>query len=99
MKTIKNIDSRPTHFDEGVDQSTVPTYRNLLKGAIGICASNSPTEALDLYQIGMKLKLAESDISLEDAEFKLLKDKCDQNPSKWFSHIFAQVILFLREAE
>lgn len=102
MKTIKNIDEKPTSFDESLppeEIARIPTYRKLFKAAVGLTTKNNPAEALDLYQMGLKLKIESPDVALEDAEFKLLEESCRQNPANWVAHYFAQVLLKLKGAE
>lgn len=101
MKTIKNIDDKPSHFQEDVLPETMaalPTYRRMFKNAVGTVAARNGEEAIDLYQLGLKLKMEGSDISLEDAEFKLLKDTCEKNPAQWMAHFQAQVLLKIKES-
>jgi hypothetical protein len=102
MKTIKAIDDKPTSFEDDMPQEfldKMPTFRKLFRAAIGLTAKNDGNKALDLYQLGLKFRLEESDISIEDAEFNLLKEACNQNPAQWISHYHAQIMLKLKEAE
>lgn len=102
MKTIKQIDEKIEWFAEDlseIEKSTLPTFRKLFKAAIGMGVSKNPEEAVDLYQIGLKLKIDGPDISLEDAEFKRLKECCNPNPANWISHVHACVLMKIKEAE
>lgn len=102
MKTIKGLDEKPTSFDDDVPPeilAQLPTYRKMLKAALGLGAAKDGENAIDLLQIGLKLRLEGNDVSLEDAEFKLLKERCNENPAQWQAHYHGQVMLKLREAE
>lgn len=101
MKTIKGIDDKPTHWQDDIAPevlATIPSFRKMFKAALGMGAAKDGENAIDLFQVGLKLKV-EGDISLEDAEFKLLKDRCSQNPAQWQAHFHGQVMLKLKEAE
>lgn len=102
MKTIKQLDKRVESFSDDIPPEVLnqlPTFRQLFKAGLGMAVRNSGEKAIDLYQVGLKLKLDGPDVALEDEEFKLLKEVCDQNPAQWLSHYHAQVMLKLREAE
>lgn len=101
MKTLKDLDAKPEPMQEDTPAeiiATFPTYRKLMKSAVGTTVAKSGEEAIDLVQLGLKLKI-DGDVSIEDAEFKLLKEKCEANPMKWESHYHGQILLKLREAE
>lgn len=101
MKTIKGVDEKPEHFQEDVPAeviATIPTYRRMFKAAVGMGLSKGGENAIDLVQLGLKLRI-EGDITLEDAEFKLLKERCSENPAQWQAHFHGLVMLKLKEAE
>lgn len=101
MKTLTGLDTKPEPIEESTPKEileTFPTYRKLLKNCIGISKAKDGDESIDLLQLGLKLKV-EGDVSLEDAEFKMLKEKCSNNPLNWESHYQGQVMLKLKEAE
>lgn len=101
MKTIKDVDTKPTHFQEDIPEevaAAMPTYRKMFKAAVGMGLAKDADNAIDLLQLGLKLKV-EGDVQLEDAEFKLLKDRCSANTPQWQAHFHAQVMLKLKESE
>lgn len=101
MKTLVNIDTKPAPFEDNVSDDillTIPSYRKLFRAAVGLCEAKDGENALDLIQIGLKLK-CEGDVSIEDAEFKLLKETCSKNPCKWVANYHGQVMLKLKESE
>lgn len=101
MKTIKDVDAKPTHFQDDLPAdaaAAMPTYRKMFKAAVGMGMAKDGENAIDLMQLGLKLKV-DGDIQLEDAEFKLLKQRCSENPAQWLAHFHGQVMLKLREAE
>lgn len=101
MKTLKNLDEKPLSFEDDVPESvraTMPTFRKLMKAAIGMTAAKNGEESVDLFQIGLKLAV-DGDVQLEDAEFKLLNEACEKNPAQWIAHYQGQVIIKLRASE
>lgn len=102
MKTLKGLDQKPALIEDVADEkilATVLTFRKWLK----IIAGNSPPkpgteESIDLYQIGLKLKV-DGDVLLEDAEFKLLQSKAKDNSSNLPSQILGQILLKFKDAE
>jgi len=102
MKTLKGLDQKPVLIDDVTDEKvleTIPTFRKMLKIVAGNSQPKAGTdEAIDLFQIGLKLK-SDGDVALEDAEFRLLHNKCKDNPANFTSHILGQILLMLKEAE
>lgn len=101
MKKIKGLEDKLSPIEElpkGVDVK-LPTYRAMFKAAVGNSLGKSGEESIDLYQVGMKLKIEGDSIDLEDAEFKLLREACEKNPAQWTAHYHAQVLMKLKEAE
>lgn len=102
MKTIKNIDERPPHFDDEVPADEllkIPTYRKFFRSAIGMGLAKDGDSAMDLIQIGLKLRVEGNDVTLEDAEFKALKERCERNTPQWAAHFHGHILLKLKESE
>ena len=108
MKTIKDVDQKLEYFIESAEldekarkklEDDIPTYRQLYRAAVSMAVSKSGTEAIDAYQVSLKLRTAEPNVSLEDAEFRLLKNTCEANPVGWMAFFHAQAILRLQAAE
>ena len=101
MKKVKGLEEKLSPLEEipkGVD-AKLPTYRLMYKAAVGGMLGKSGEDAVDHYQLGLKLKLEGNEIDLEDAEFKLLQAACNENPAKWTAHYHAQVILKIKDSE
>ena len=102
MKTIKDIDGKPEPMEDKVPSTVLeqlPTFRKMFRSAVGTALSKSGEEAIELFEIGLKVKRAKADLELEDAEFTKLKSKCDDNQAQWTSHYHAQVAMKLKAAE
>jgi hypothetical protein len=102
MKTLRGIDEKPMHVDDEMPQDRIdkiPTYRRMMRDAVSLGMAKSGAQAIDLVQIGLKLKQVENEISLEDAEFKMLYDRCDLNPCQWQVFYHGQLMLKLKEVE
>jgi len=101
MKTLKGLDEKLSTIEEipaGVD-AKLPTYRLMYKAAVGGSLAKSGDEAVEHYQLGLKLRIEGNEIDLEDAEFKLLKAAVEKNPSQWNAHFHAQVVLKIKDSE
>jgi len=99
MKTIDKLDDTPEPIEALPQGVKLPTYRQLFKAAIGNALGKSSEEAIELFHVGVKVKDAKDELVLEDAEFKLLKEKCEANPAQWTAHFHAQVVLKLKKSE
>lgn len=102
MKKINAVDERPTHFQDDITPEVaaqIPTYRKMFKAAVGMGMAKDGENAIDLMQLGLKLKVDGADIELEDAEFKLLKERCSANPAQWVAHFHGQVMFKLKQSE
>lgn len=99
MKTIKEVDTKPQPVNETDDMGRIVTYRQMFKNAVALIAPKSGAYAIDMFQLGLKLKVDGSDVALEDAEFKLLNEALESNPLNWPSHFLGQALLKLKEAE
>lgn len=99
MKIIKRLNERLDHFDEKADPSALPTIRQELVKQLGISLADNAEQAIDLFQLGLKIKNAGDSVSIEDSEFNLLRKVCEKNQLKWMSHFQAQILLLLKQAE
>jgi len=100
MKKLIGIDEKLTYFTDDV-KDELPTMRALLRAAVGMYAAQGGEQAIELYQLGLKLRMVDNSgtIDIEDAEFKLLKKVCEENPVKWIAHFQGQVLSKLKESE
>ena len=103
MITIKGIDAQTEHYEdvrpEEKEKLAFPTFRQLFISCLGGLPADNGEQAIDMYELGRKIKKAKEDyIELEDAEFKLLMEKVKKFP-KWGAFYQAQVLLKLKEAE
>ena len=101
MKKVAGLDEKLSPIEEipkGVE-SKIPTYRHMYKTAVSGNLGKSGEDAVEHYQLGLKLRIEGDTIDLEDAEFKLLTAAVEKNPIQWQAHYHAQVVLKLRGAE
>ncbi len=102
VKTLKGLDEKPSLIEEVADEKVleaIPTFRRMLRIIAGNSQPKPGTEeSIDLVQIGLKLKV-EGDVSLEDAEFKLLLAKAKDNRPDYSSQILGQILLKFKDAE
>jgi hypothetical protein len=100
MKKITGLNQKISPIvEEAAEQ--MPTYRRLYRMAVGGSLGKSGEEAIDLFQLGLKLRQEEDTITLEDAEFKLLKEAVSKNGGQqpFVAHIHGQMMIRLREDE
>lgn len=101
MKTIKGITEKLAVFSlretQEVDSNS---FQDVFRTIISLSIGKSAEQALEMFEIGLKLKNnKESNLELEDAEFKLLKEKVEANPNQQPAFFHAQLLLKLKEAE
>ena len=102
MKTINRLAEKPTHFREDIspeELENLPTFRRLFLNQLGGSQGENGEEAIEMYQLGLKIRSATESVDLEDAQFKILKKVCEKNKIQWLSHFHAQVLLLLKESE
>ncbi len=102
MKTVKDVDAKPLPFEDDIPaeaMARIPTFRKMYVAAVGMMINANGDKAIDLYQLGLKLKTTDADIVLEDSQFSMLKDSCNSNPMQWIAHYHAQAMIKLKEAE
>lgn len=104
MKKLIGVDEKLGYFTDEIDEKSreaLPTYRKLFKAAVGMVKAKDGDQAIDLHQLGLKLCVANSDgcLEIEDAEFKLLKQVCGDNPVQWIASFHGQVMVRLKESE
>jgi hypothetical protein len=102
MKTLKGLNSRPEILEENPTKEMIddtPTFRRLFKIVIGNSLAKSGEQAVDCVQIAMKLRIDADQIELEDAQFKIIKDKVDDNPTKMPAIFQGQMRMLLDKCE
>jgi hypothetical protein len=100
MKKLTRLnDKLDPIFDEEKASANMPTFRRLYRVCLGNALAKTPDEAVDLVQVGLKLRLEDADVPLEDAEFALLKDAVTRNSQSMVAQLQGQLILRLREDE
>lgn len=102
MKVIKGVNEKLELFtltDEG-EQKDKASFKDMYRTVVSLSLGNSGDQALEMFELGMKIKHAKSDdIELEDAEFKLLQDKVKENSLKQPAHFLGQLLSKLKQAE
>jgi hypothetical protein len=101
MKKLTGLNEKvsPISDDDPRAGDIMPTFRRIYRMAIGNSLAKSGDEAIDLFQLGLKLRQEENEISLEDAEFRLLKESLARNAGQLVAHIQGQALLRLKTAE
>jgi len=103
MKTLKGLNSKPEVLDDNPNpelSKDIPTYRRLFKMVVGnSVAADKSEQAVDMVQIAMKLRIDEDSIPLEDAQFKILREKVIENQVKLTALFQGQLINLLDAAD
>jgi hypothetical protein len=102
MKTIKGLEKRIQHFNEEdkVSPNELPTVRRMILNLLGAGKAKDGDEALAMWDLGLRIRRAEdSDITIEDADFKLINEKVKENILGWSAHYHAQMLLIMRETQ
>lgn len=99
MIELKGLNQKPETLEENPTPELlreVPTYRRLFKMIIGnSLAKDKSEESVDMVQIAMKLKIDDDSIPLEDAQFKLLREKVIDNYPKLTGMYQGQLLMLL----
>jgi hypothetical protein len=101
MKVIKGIAGKLELFslkDEvELDKSS---FKDVFRTIISLSLGKSADQSLEMLELGMKIKHnKEADLELEDAEFKLLKEKVEANLTQQPAFFHAQLLKKLKESE
>jgi hypothetical protein len=97
MKTIKGIDDKLEKFNP--TDSDLQAFKDYFRAAVSLSISKAGDEAIEIFELGLKIKRATGDLQLEDAEFKRLKEKVDSNPIGWPNWVHAQLVSKLKDSE
>lgn len=103
MKKIIGIKEKLSHFNPDVGKEAeehLPTFQQMFVSVLGGSPAENGEQAIAMYQFGAKIKdNAGTDMEVEDAEFKLLKEKCQKNALGWVAHYYAQVLIKLKSSD
>jgi hypothetical protein len=96
MKTITGLNDKLKAVDVGDEipqevQDQQATFKKLFRLSLA-GAKGTADRALEQYDLGAKLALAGDDASLEDAEYKLLKEVVRENPTQLIPYFLAQLL-------
>jgi hypothetical protein len=98
MKTLSGLDDKPVPINDDDDTTNIVSYRKMFQHAVALAVPKSGVHAVDLFQLGLKLKL-DGAVALENAEFKLLEEVVEANPLQQRAHFLGQAMLKLKEAQ
>lgn len=101
MKKLMAIDTQIELLDgsEANPNIKLPTIRSLIKIILSNQVPRNGEESLDINQVLLKLRQVELDIELENAEFKILKEKVGENQAKMFQGPHGQLLAYLNACE
>lgn len=102
MKQIKDINEKLDLFtltDEG-EKKDKSSYKDMYRTIVSLSLGKSGEQALEMFELGLKIKNVVGDVlGLEDAEYKLLKSKVDDNMTQVPAYFHAQLLLKLKQAD
>jgi hypothetical protein len=100
MKKLTGLDDKILNLEDvEVDESQLPTFRFLIKLILNKQVAKDADESLDVNQILLKLRQVEPDIELENAEFKIIREKVGKNEAKLFQGPHGQVLAYLDKCD
>lgn len=101
MKKLTAIDTQIVSLDGNELPANVklPTLRNLIRIILNNQVPKNSEDSLDTNQILLKLRIDDPDVVLENSEFKLIKDKVNENQAKMFQSGHGQLVAYLTSCE
>ena len=97
MKKLTGLEEKLEKLNE--KDSDMQSFKEFFKAAVSFSITKSGDEAVDLFEIAIKIRRANGEVDLEDAEFKKLSSKVGENPVGWPSWVHAQLVSKLRAIE
>lgn len=97
MKKIVGLDAQLEKLSE--NDREFDTFKNYFRGAVALGISKPGNDATDAFEVALLIKRAGNEVELEDAQFKLVRDRVSENPGQWVDWIKGQLIKKLDEAE
>lgn len=97
MKKIVGLDEKLEKLTES--DRDFDTFRNYFRGAVALGISKPGVDAVDAYELSFLIKKAGVEVDLEDAQFKLLKDRVTENVAQWPDWVKGQLLKKIQQAE
>lgn len=100
MKVIKGINEKLKIFSLETEEDDKSSFSDMFRTTVALSVGRSPDQTLELLELGLKIKGNHSDnLSLEESDFKLLKEKVEANILQQASFFHGQLLKKLKEAE
>jgi len=99
MKTLTGLNEKLQALNDEEKQENIPTFKRVYRILLGNSLATSGEDAIEMMQLGLKLRQDETSIKVEDAEFKLLKSVAERNEPRYVAHILAQILIRLKADE
>lgn len=102
MKEIKGINDKLDLFtltDEG-EKKDKSSFKDMYRTIVSLSLGKSGEQALEMFELGLKIKNLVGDVlPLEDAEYRLLKSKVEDNVTQLAAYFQAQLLHKLKQAD
>jgi len=101
MKKLIGVQDATVLFDEDAIARGIkpPTYGTLLTNLLNGIQPRNNEESAVVGQILLKLRMRENELSLENADFKLVLEKLNENFVKMYAGYHSQLLLWLQKFE
>lgn len=84
MKKLTGLDDQQYLYEDPKPEDKVPTYRELLRIALGRIVPRTAEQSLNISIVLRNLKSTTAEIDLENDEFKTMKETVATNEAKLF---------------
>lgn len=101
MKKLTGVQDETVLFDDNAIAQgfKAPTYGTLLSNLLNAIQPKNNEESAVVGQMLLKLRLKENEFTMENADYKLVMDKMNENPGKMYAGFHSQLLLWLQKFE
>lgn len=99
MKKLSELDAPQYSYEEPKEGEKLPTYRDLLRIALGRIVPKNAEQTLNLSIVLRKLRSKETTIELENEEFKVAKEIIWANEAKLYQQSHGPLVDYMVECE
>jgi hypothetical protein len=99
MKTLTGLNDEAVLFDEVLiaQKVTPPTMKYLLGTLLNRVSPKDNTESAAIGQILLSMRSGNGELKIEDADYKMILEKLNENSIKMESQWHSQVLLWLKK--
>jgi hypothetical protein len=101
MKKLIGVQDVAVLFDEQLIIQGIkpPTFGTLLTNILNGVQPRNNEESAAIGQILLKLRMKENELAVENADYKVIVEKLNENAAKMFAGYHSQLLLWLQKFE